>query len=530
VAPTLRRDVPCSNRIILAITHRRVILHGIAFAIMAVSVINLLTADDLASGPAWQQSLQEVDAAMERAPGYEDSAGSMTSQHAPPDEEIASSASRDLPSSEVSHPTVSSSDGWWTPFVDSVARTFVPHPVAAVPAIGPNGTLLNWLQTNASGYHQWCTGHGMETQDLMILKHLRDPNDPAWRPAGKKKYEATELPLTGILYVKSHKASSSTCEGVNERIAHQVAKRQLRPMLRKLLLSSSSSSSVTSRVCPHHNRHEFANAKQHGVDRKPAPESLLWTMVRYPPNRDLSHIFHFRVSRHLEEPTDEFIIAQLKTHVVGLGRQVRYLLPEKSSETQVSVQMTKNHPEQVATIVQRKILNHYDFIGVVERLTESLAVMTLLWDLEPGDVVVLNSKRSGGYDDGGGKNKNHKCTLIRPAFRSPGVRAYLDSDEYRGNHADFLLYHAVEASLNRTIESLGSERVKQRTEEIRWWQRLIDSECGDKAIFPCSLNGTFQPGAADKDCYIQDTGCGYRCMDRVVDEHHDEFVRMYRSS
>jgi hypothetical protein len=179
--------------------------------------------------------------------------------------------------------------------------------------------------------------------------------------------------------------------------------------------------------------------------------------------------------------------------------------------------LVRTNTGTVAQTIQRYILNHYDFIGVTERMEESLAVLTVLWGLDVADVIVLPAKRSGGYDAGGGTNKRKpKCTKIQKAVRTPALEAFFKSTVYQSGHADYLLYHAAVASLDRTIEELGASRVHERVWKIRQLQQLAELKCSDRAYFPCSRNGTLQLALANQSCYVQDAGCGHECVDEVL--------------
>jgi hypothetical protein len=173
--------------------------------------------------------------------------------------------------------------------------------------------------------------------------------------------------------------------------------------------------------------------------------------------------------------------------------------------------------------MHRQLFQYYDFIGVTERMDESLAVMTLLWDLDPTDVIVLSSKQAGGYDGGRrgrgrgrGRNSTSKCTKIQKAVVTPGVNAYLKSRNYTEGNADLLLYYAAVQSLDWTISALGTDVVRTRAGEIQGLRELAVAMCADQAVYPCSDQGELQLEAAKKSCYIQDAGCGYQCIDDSV--------------
>jgi hypothetical protein len=134
--------------------------------------------------------------------------------------------------------------------------------------------------------------------------------------------------------------------------------------------------------------------------------------------------------------------------------------------------------------------------------------------LEYVDLIVLKSKESGGYI----ANREKRVCIYRPkATMPPAVEEYLETS-FRQSNADYLLYAAVNRSLDLNIELLGQERVEDGVRQFRHLQTLAQERCLSQAVFPCTANDTFQDGWQE-DCYDRDWGCGYRCVDQVLDEY-----------
>lgn len=94
------------------------------------------------------------------------------------------------------------------------------------------------------------------------------------------------------------------------------------------------------------------------------------------------------------------------------------------------------------------------------------------------------------------------------------VKKYLSSPEwYASNYQDFLLYKAVNQSLDLTIEHLGKDRFERALREYQTMMKQAKQECETKALFPCSTDG--QPQLNKTNCYIRDWGCAYDCLDRL---------------
>ena len=288
-------------------------------------------------------------------------------------------------------------------------------------------------------------------------------------------------------------------------------------------------------VCSHWNRHAFAEKKIHDSRQRRHTDSLLWTLVRHPRKRDLSHVFFFLVSRYHVSPNQTKIL--VKGLASNRNKQTNYLAGSSVNFGQKIRKSKSNGTSyyRVSEQIKRLIIDQYDFIGVTERLSESLAVMTLLWNLHPTDVIVLSAKRSpsnkkkdgskaaGGvdvYDDGGGQKRHHKCSKIKSPAIHPTLRKYLNSEElYINSQTDYLLYYAVNESLDRTIQLLGPSIVQERMVLINKLQRLADRHCkhDERTVFPCSSDGIYQGELSSKSCYVQDAGCGHECVNDIMD-------------
>jgi len=295
----------------------------------------------------------------------------------------------------------------------------------------------------------------------------------------------------GMLFVKVPRCASSTGAGVALRIVRRRG---------------------TAEQCYADADHGWASRK--AFRRRDRRRSVLWTFVRDPAARAVSMIFHFRVSRGGNEPTDEYIRGQLRYAPGGSGDggfMARYV----STSTVPASFWTAEQPQRVQNPAKlqrwvREMLSEYDFVGVVERMDESLVALRLLLRLNASDIAYVSAKQHGGFDD--------LCRRIVPSFVSESTRTFLASDEWRARQAaDYTLYAAANQSLDATIERIGRARFDKAMAEHRRLLRLVaEAKCAETAVFPCSSTGRRQRRAAAKDCYMNDSGCGYRCLDRVA--------------
>lgn len=373
----------------------------------------------------------------------------------------------------------------------------------------------------------------------------------------------------GILYVKNFKAASSTAAGIALRLAYELHPDNNRRR-------NHNHAQEPHEQQPHEQepqrqrRHawvKFAHARGYKYAHRDVAHSLLFTSIRDPAARALSRIFYTCVTQKGETPTDAKILERLGwnhkqygavSHEGG-GYQVRYLSPHKVLETSWDAAQDPHgvvHPERVEAYVQ-EIMESYDFIMVAERMDESVVVFALLMGLELGDVLVMNAKQnkpSSMTMTMTSNNNNTKeqssntttaavaataatsgtsylyfshhhpkqgkveyCKASVPAVRSQAVEAHLTSLEwYAKNYGDYLLYYAAEASLEQSIHELGKERVAQGVTDYRRLRSWAQNECASQAEAQCSSNGELQTNVSKYNCYADDSGCGYRCINRLL--------------
>jgi len=307
------------------------------------------------------------------------------------------------------------------------------------------------------------------------------PAEDNWNTLSVQKSPASQ----GFLYVKARKASSSTLAGVAIRVARRIAKeRQIK-------------------MCKTRFNHPMASKLNYWKRIK--QESFLWSVVREPSRRLLSEFFHFGFSRNFVQPTDENIQKYMRETSPPIDNYyLRWLSVKEPFDPKIHM------PE----IVVRDIIHEYDFLGVAERLEESLVVLQMILDLKTSDVLYLSAKVHGGWDDG---VYRHQCYFITPSFVSSSMQEFFERSEEWWNFSsgDDLLYRAVNASLDRTIATFDSTEFSTNLRQLRWALKKADEACRRRVVFPCSENGTYVP---ENDCLIWDSGCGMDCLDEVAME------------
>jgi len=341
----------------------------------------------------------------------------------------------------------------------------------------------------------------------LIVNQLARPfpkaNSKQWcvtkPPVGMK-----ETDYYGMLMVKVPKAASSTAAAATLRIQTEVQNRTLQK-------------------CRVEYNHRLAR-EYAGVLSE---HTFLWSTIRDPAKRALSRIFFTDVSFKRKKPTDEFIIERLgvphpKFGSISAGQggfQVRYTSLQNIPEYTASKESNETYvarPERVILSLQR-IIDSYGFLALVERMDESLVVLSMLLNLPLTDVLISSNSKVAGNSY---FMRFGKCVKLVKAFVSPDVQKYLDSNLWKSrNYGDTLLHMIVNRSLDLTIDqTLGRRAFLRKFEEYKRLKALDLELCAPKVILPCSKDGKNQVGASRKNCYAEDYGCGYPCIDSMLED------------
>lgn len=212
-------------------------------------------------------------------------------------------------------------------------------------------------------------------------------------------------------------------------------------------------------------------------------------MLRDPASRALSDFFFEQVGRNGVDPSTAVSYLQRvqNFHV--------YSLATSSSKRAV-----------------QRILQEFNFIGILERLDESLVILQILLNLQPSDVLYLQAaKQNGAYDP------QNNCSSIPKRTITPEIETFLSSDEWKENNkADYMLYKAVNASMDQTIDSIGRDTFQRALHRFQEARALANHYC--QSMSPCVAQGVYRPpGEVDAECYARDWGCGYKCLDRLFE-------------
>jgi len=337
----------------------------------------------------------------------------------------------------------------------------------------------------------------------------------------------------GFIYVKVPKSASSTLAAVNIRLARGVTERFQNTSTQQ---QDQQQQQKQSQYCISFQNHIVGAGYHYG--NRDRSKSFLWGSVREPASRSLSRVY-FQLSRgnSTDINDNEVVLEALKngyhpqTGTVGPkgkgGFQLQYLtLQDKSRPIPDWYFYNKQQPTAVQEprrleVVVQRVINDYDFIAVSERMDESLVVLQYLLNLALSDVLVSSSKVGGGINNYSYNAKHKVCLpLQKPKTFTNVVEEYTTSDEwYAINYGDYLLYDAANDSLDLTIsyivETVGRDRFDKALESLRNAHRLVSKECSGRTYTQCSSSGEVQLEKSLGDCYTEDSGCGYRCIDEI---------------
>jgi hypothetical protein len=321
---------------------------------------------------------------------------------------------------------------------------------------------------------------------------------PCFEPEPDWRYQQETPTNDGLVFIKPYKTGSSTASGINLRMARNIARRR----------QASDGDTTNFQLCK--SRFDHSTAADLIPDRRPG-KSYLWSIIRDPTQRLVSHFFHMRVSRHKREPSIEAFRDMIYDYLGGSLAHDYYL-----STLSISGYHPGGDLDPVETA--NTILKDYDFIGVTERMDESAVAMAMLLGLPFGDVLYLKAKGHGGYDDGGGRGDMHICTYIWPGFLTNGMREILKGEDWlERSRFDRALHQAANRSLDLTIDKLGRSDFERNLALYRKAQEVAHERCFSQTIFPCSKEGNYTR-EGQTDCLWNDSGCGYECLDQVATE------------
>lgn len=319
------------------------------------------------------------------------------------------------------------------------------------------------------------------------------PADEKWRTVKVQRSPTKE----GLLFLREMKVGSSTLAGVILRIAKLKGQELLSPKTE----------------CNMRIDHSSARHMQY-AQRNPQ-KSFLVSLLRDPTKRAISQFFHFRVSTAGVVPTDKNFQRSVTGGKFGapsklaFGAMSNYYMKDLTFRPDMEKELRMKNRTHYDDLVQ-ELLDQYDFIGITERMDESLVVLKMLLHLDLDHILYMSAKSAGFTSTG---NPQEPCTYLVPSFLTPGMQEFFSSNFWRDYvAADNALYKAAWASLDRTIDRLGRDVFQQELADFRRMLQEAHAQCASSTVYKCNAQGDFV-GDKNSTCVMWDIGCGNECLD-----------------
>jgi len=315
-----------------------------------------------------------------------------------------------------------------------------------------------------------------------------------------------------LFYVKVYKAASTTSSGVVRRIA----------IRNGLNLACENIPEIVHRdepfVLAYHVK--LSDLKPQ-IENNLAKQVFLFTMIRDPVERCLSHFYYSQVTQRRPKggkfvPTirhklqfakiacNNFCAHFVEPTATAGETQIGAKEPRKNynglqlSEQKLALwgQLRRHQP-----IVVDQIISKYRFIGVAHRFEESMVLLAFQLRLTLCDILVLKTKdsRASAKNIYGQKMASHPDLRQEPEE----VQRFFNSTAFlSANRHEYELMAAAEAKMDALIamvEDAGFSRA------LRAYRVLLD-----KAQLACGAQAENY-----HDCLMDDHGCGQQCLDRV---------------
>jgi len=334
---------------------------------------------------------------------------------------------------------------------------------------------------------------GLTSNKVRVL-HLSDTRTPTrghthtstlWQPCSEQQLKQSWVPVAhaclaaNLIYIKVPKTASSTTGGIMRRIA---SRHGLFGVTQDLRLTSPPVHFEPAVPANHGCARCKVTLNQFGLT-KPA---ILITVLRDPVERALSQYYAFVVTGDGSSSKPDEVIEYLEDIVSG-SYQLDYIRLDGASGVSRSIES-------------------YSFIGIVERLPESLVVLKHLLGLKFCDLLYATSSKVSTDTDEENRTYVPQTWLSQQA---PEVRAYVASPEFSKRYEpDLQLYAASNRSLDQWIDQIGRKQIKEDLATFSGLLKQAESQCSDQ-----DQNGK---------CYWMDAGCNYPCIDSLCEEYSEQ--------
>ena len=308
----------------------------------------------------------------------------------------------------------------------------------------------------------------------------------------------------GLLYIKIEKSASTTLASIAIRTAIAIAEKTQANNTRE-------DGTLAPRVCKFRGTSHLWSKRSRPFELRDRGQGFLWKFLKNPTKVHLSIYLFFMVDWKDEEFGEESFLEYFN-HTFFFGGFNRFFLSESVSRkaTKELKEISKSSDDHVQEFA-RNLTNNLDFIGIVERMDESLVLLSIMLDLEVTDVLYSNAKVSGNWMRKSGKGPCRKIGEPRPLL--PAMQNFLDSKYWSDKiKLDNALYDAVNKRLDATIDLVGRDVFDAKMEEFLKAKQRVTEYCSGKIVVECTAEGVVTATKERTKCYVGDIGCGFECL------------------
>ena len=325
--------------------------------------------------------------------------------------------------------------------------------------------------------------------------------ESTWNPMNS--YIQNQPTDKGLLYVKIEKAASSTLASVAARTAHAVAIRSNANVTR-------TDGSKVPNICRFRGLTHLWSKRSPDFATRNREDTFLWTFFKDPAKRELSIYFFFMIDWKPGQRnyTETDVIDYLNETKIG---QLQSIHPHRKKEYFEQIM----DDDTLAKQFVQETMEQMDFLGLVERMDESLVLLSFMLDLPVTDVLYLDSKVAGSYMVHPNEKACRQIGRKRKLF--PSTEQFLRSDRWKKvSKLEQMVYDAINRSIDVTIDDVvGRDVFNVRLQEFLRAKALAQDRCSNKVVMTCTADGNLTAVNERSVCYNGDVGCGHLCMDKL---------------
>jgi hypothetical protein len=275
-----------------------------------------------------------------------------------------------------------------------------------------------------------------------------------------------------IIYIKVPKTASSTTGGIARRIA-----------ARNAMSGVGTNDWISNEpgVWANHSTRRKLDPKILALKQK----TFIFSMLRDPVDRCLSQFYHIECFRRGVEPSTK--------------NKLQYMNGTDCSNFQLNYISPDDFPWQTAGVDQVSLMasRTYDFLGVDTLYNDSVVLLADMLGMPNEAVLYVPAKVADG--------EKTKLVVHPPLTEEPKeVQDFAASKIFRRNNVgDYALIDLVTADIKKRYSN--EPRLQQRLNDYTSLLTTAWNTCQEC----CSSS------AAPNNCYWNDNGCGYPCLDKI---------------